>query len=193
MHEQAMPAAEAAMAAHAQGKYWQMEERLFDGMRDLGPETYLRFAREIGLDVARFTREMEDHTHRDRIQQDQRLANRLGARGTPNFFLNGRKMPGAAPIDRFATRVQEEIERAQAAMRADRVAASGIYEHLTKDGAEQIVGTDNDRPAAPAIPGRPAIRQLLRPDLGPIDPIPAPREAGGRQTKQGSRTEQRPQ
>ncbi len=193
MHDQAMPAAEAAMAAHAQGKYWQMEEKLFDGMQGLGPEAYMRFAREIGLDVARFTREMESHVHRGGIQRQQALANRLGARGTPNFFLNGRKMPGAAPIDRFAARVEQEIARAEAAMREGRVPASEIYEHLTKNGAEELVGTQNDRPASAAIPGRPAIRQPLRPDFGPVDPIPRPREAareaggGAEETRKGTK------
>jgi len=189
MHDQALPAAEAAMAAHAQGKYWQMEAALFEHQRELGPEKYVELARQIGLDVARFQRDLESHAFGDAIQQQQALAARLGARGTPMFFLNGRKMPGAAPLERFRAKVDEEIARAERAIREEHATPAGIYEHLTRNGAEAVQVVSGGR-AAPR-PGQAPVLALPRPDIGALDKVPAsPNEGGGegRGTKQGTGT-----
>src|SRR5262245_16285360 len=90
-HQNAMPAAEAAMAAHAQGKFFEMYAKLFENQQTLSRETYERIAQEIGLNMARFRADLDGHTHQARIQADQQAAQTLGARGTPAFFVNGRK------------------------------------------------------------------------------------------------------
>ncbi|HEY6099855.1 MAG TPA: thioredoxin domain-containing protein [Anaeromyxobacter sp.] len=99
-HPNALPAAEAAEAAREQGKFWQMHDKLFSSQRELSPDTYERIAREIGLDVRRFQEATRSGRARGRIQDDQQLAARVGANGTPTMFVNGEKVEGAVP---FAT------------------------------------------------------------------------------------------
>ncbi len=97
-HPNALPAAEAAEAAREQGKFWQMHDRLFAGQRELSPDAYVRFAKEIGLDVRRFQESVRSGRARTRIQEDQRLATRIGAEATPTLFVNGERVEGAVPF-----------------------------------------------------------------------------------------------
>jgi protein-disulfide isomerase len=99
-HPNALPAAEAAEAAREQGKFWQMHDRLFSSQRELSPEAYERFAKEIGLDLRKFQDAVRSGRARTRIQEDQKLAARIGAEATPTLFVNGERVEGAVP---FAT------------------------------------------------------------------------------------------
>jgi protein-disulfide isomerase len=97
-HPNALPAAEAAEAAREQGKFWQMHDRLFAGQRELSADSYERFAKEIGLDVRRFQESVRSGRARPRIQEDQKLAARIGAEATPTLFVNGERVEGAVPF-----------------------------------------------------------------------------------------------
>ncbi len=99
-HPNAMPAAKAAEAAREQGKFWPMHDRLFASQQELSPDTYERLARELGLDLRRFKEASASSKALARIEEDQRLAARVGAQGTPTMFVNGEKVEGAVP---FAT------------------------------------------------------------------------------------------
>src|SRR5918997_145442 len=89
IHAHAQAAAEAAEAAAAQGRFWEMHDRLFEAHRRLGDADLRAYAEEIGLDVGRFRREMEEHAHAGRLREDLRSGLRSGVRGTPTFFING--------------------------------------------------------------------------------------------------------
>jgi protein-disulfide isomerase len=99
-HQNALPAAEAAEAAREQGKFWQMHDRLFAAQRELSSDAYQRFAKELGLDLRRFQESVRSGKARARIEEDQKLASRVGAQATPTMFVNGEKVEGAVP---FAT------------------------------------------------------------------------------------------
>ena len=99
-HPNALPAAKAAEAAREQGKFWQMHDRLFQAQRELSPDAYERIARELGLDLRRFQESVKGGKAQTRIDEDQRLAARIGAQATPTMFVNGEKVEGAVP---FAT------------------------------------------------------------------------------------------
>ena len=77
-----------------------MHDRLFASQRELSPEAYERFAREIGLDLRRFQDSVRAGKSAARIEEDQRLASRIGAEATPTMFVNGERVEGAVP---FAT------------------------------------------------------------------------------------------
>jgi protein-disulfide isomerase len=100
MHPNALPAARAAEAAREQGKFWPMHDRLFAAQRELSPETYERIAKDLGLDLRRYNDSLKAAKGLSRIEEDQRLASRVGANGTPTMFVNGEKVEGAVP---FAT------------------------------------------------------------------------------------------
>jgi protein-disulfide isomerase len=110
-HQNALPAAEAAEAAREQGKFWQMHDRLFAAQRELSPSTYERIAREIGLDLRRFEAATRSGKHRSRIQEDQQLAARVGASGTPTMFVNGEKVEGAVPFTTLKAVIDRKLAR----------------------------------------------------------------------------------
>jgi predicted DsbA family dithiol-disulfide isomerase len=66
-----------------------MHDRLFDAHRRLEDADLRAYAEEVGLDVGRFRREMEEHAHAGRVREDLRSGLRSGVRGTPTFFING--------------------------------------------------------------------------------------------------------
>ncbi|HET9751855.1 MAG TPA: thioredoxin domain-containing protein, partial [Myxococcales bacterium] len=110
-HPNAMPAAEAAMAAYEQGndKFWQMHERLFANQTELSPAFYEKVAREIGLDVGKWKASVAAHRPQEAIQADMRAGITVGANGTPTFFINGKRLVGAMPFDSFKQIIDAEL------------------------------------------------------------------------------------
>lgn len=100
IHDKALITAEAAEATGAQGKFWEMHNLLFQRQRewagisgDQMPAVLAGYAEELGLDVARFTKDLENHTYRDRVMAQYQDAVRMGLTGTPSFIVNGRIYP----------------------------------------------------------------------------------------------------
>jgi len=90
VHPHALAAAEAAEGAGAQGKFWDMHAALFAHQTHLDRQHLLRYADDVGLDVPRFTAELDDEIYRQRVLEHLDSGARSGVRGTPGFFLNGR-------------------------------------------------------------------------------------------------------
>jgi protein-disulfide isomerase len=90
VHPHALHAAEAAEVAGEQGKFWQMHDVLFENQRHLKLQQLHGYAEGLGLDMARYTAEMDDEVYLQRIREHQRSGNGSGVRGTPTFFVNGR-------------------------------------------------------------------------------------------------------
>lgn len=92
-HQNARPAAKAALAAGMQGKYFEMAEKLLNNQKDLSDAKYLEWAKEIGLNVEKFTNDLKnnDAKFEDIISKDMNLGVQVGVQGTPTFYLNGRK------------------------------------------------------------------------------------------------------
>jgi protein-disulfide isomerase len=97
IHKNALVAAQAAEAARRQNKFWEMHDLLYENQKvwqdQANPRlTFLKFARDIGLDVARFTHDMEDEQVRFRIEADRDQAARLSIDATPTIFIDGRRL-----------------------------------------------------------------------------------------------------
>jgi len=112
LHPQARRAAEAARCARDQGKFWEYHDLLFAGPASGAPEDLERFAGQVGLDVAAFGGCLAGGTHRAAVQRDVDEAARLGLSGTPAFFINGRPLTGAQPLEAFARVIEEELAAA---------------------------------------------------------------------------------
>jgi protein-disulfide isomerase len=95
VHPHAEHGAEAAEAAGAQGKFWQMHDVLFERQRALEDQHLVAYAAEIGLDVPRFIQEMTEHRYADRVREDFLSGVRSGVNGTPTFFINGERYHGS--------------------------------------------------------------------------------------------------
>jgi protein-disulfide isomerase len=88
-HPHALAAAEAAESAGEQGKFWEMHDLLFANQEHLTVRHLQGYAERLGLDMARFTAEMDDHVYLQRVREHQSGARRSHVRGTPGFFVNG--------------------------------------------------------------------------------------------------------
>ena len=114
-HSRAMPAALAALAAHRQGLFWQMHDKLFANQRALTDDNLRLWAIEIGLDLAQFDADIRDPQLAEQIKREQRAAIALGARGTPGFFINGKLLVGAQPIAAFERAIDDALVTARRA------------------------------------------------------------------------------
>jgi protein-disulfide isomerase len=106
VHPQAQLAAEAAEAAASQDAFWEMHDILLDHQDELKPEQLVAHATRLGLDVARFTRELRKHEHEARVADDVESADLSGVRGTPTFFINGERHHGAYDIQALSDAVK---------------------------------------------------------------------------------------
>jgi protein-disulfide isomerase len=161
-HDKARGAAQAFLAAHKQGKAWQMHDKMFANQQALLPADLEKSAQELGLDVARFKKDMADPATDKLIASDQALASSVGADGTPAFRINGREISGAQPFDAFKTIIDEEIKKADEMLKKG-VPASQLYEKLT----EANVAAAPPAAAAPAAPAKQDVQVGAAPVKGP--------------------------
>ncbi|MCS6798489.1 MAG: thioredoxin domain-containing protein [Myxococcota bacterium] len=106
-HPHARAAARAAVAAHIQGKFWAMHDRLFENQDRLTDSDLREHARAIGLDMARFERDFLDPATAERIEADRAQGRRAAIRGTPTIFVNGRRFD--EPLEALEPYVREEL------------------------------------------------------------------------------------
>ncbi len=130
-HSEALPAARAAQAAHRQGKFWEMHDLLYENNRDLTRTNFVAWAKKVGCNHRRFERDLDDAEIAEGIAADQRLAKRVGARGTPAFFINGRFLSGAQPFSAFEKVIEEEKAEARRRI-ADGTSAGDLYRELMR-------------------------------------------------------------
>jgi protein-disulfide isomerase len=111
MHKNAMLAAEASLEAHAQGRFWEYHDRMFNAQKDLGRAALEAHAQAIGLDLGRFRAALDSGEHRARVTADMAEMARAGGRGTPFFVVNGTVVKGARPYEHFKALVEKEMGR----------------------------------------------------------------------------------
>lgn len=116
-HSHALVAASAAEAAGMQNKFWQMHAMIYEHQLDWkdlpdARPTFESYAKEIGLDMERFKRDLISDAVAQRIAQDTRRAHSLGVNATPTVFLNGRELPfNSLPADSLRVLIQQEINK----------------------------------------------------------------------------------
>lgn len=97
------------MAAHEQGRFWQMHELLLKKSPQLDRNSLIQYARQIGLDLDKFIESLDKMKHRDIIERDKKLAVEFDLYNTPTFFINGRKVIGNRPYEYFKKIIEEEL------------------------------------------------------------------------------------
>jgi len=102
IHPHAESAAEAAEAAAAQGKYWEMHDTLFENQEALDEDDLARYAAMLAMDSARLIDEVVNHAHEGRIREDFASGMRSGVNGTPTFFINGARYDGSRDLESMA-------------------------------------------------------------------------------------------
>ena len=111
LHPGATKAHEAARCANEQGKFWPYHDKLFASPPSSSPEVFKGLAKEVGLDAVTFETCLGSGKYQAAIKQDIDDGNRAGVGGTPAFFINGRLVSGAQPLDVFARMIDDELAR----------------------------------------------------------------------------------
>lgn len=109
IHPHALHAAEAAEAAAAQGKFWEMHDYIFHHQHTLEDSDLEKFAEAVGLDLERFNRDMQEHNQLDRIDEDVKGGEASGVRGTPTFFINGTLYKGSWETEQLRAALQTAV------------------------------------------------------------------------------------
>ena len=117
MHPNAPLAHQAAMEVFEQGgneKFWEYHDLLFANQRQLTRPNLERWAEQVGgVDMGQFRSALDNEDHKALVQEDQQWASSIDAGGTPHFVINGQKIAGAQPFDRFKEIIDAELEKAQ--------------------------------------------------------------------------------
>jgi len=167
-HPHAMPASKAALAAGMQGKFWEMHDLLFKNQRKLEASDLEGYAKQLGLNMAKWKADQESPAVAKEIATEKALAAKLGASGTPAFFINGHKLVGAQPFASF----KAVIDAQKAA--AEKLLASGtkpadLYAAIIAHGVDAP-------PAAPSRPRAPAAT-AKKVDIAAFNPVKGPATA----------------
>jgi protein-disulfide isomerase len=109
VHEYAEGAAEGAEAAGAQGKFWEMHDKLFENQPALDYDSLFGYAEELGLDVERFATELENGVYAPRVREDFISGVRSGVNGTPTFFINGVRHEGSFDLETMLEAIQARM------------------------------------------------------------------------------------
>jgi protein-disulfide isomerase len=125
-----MDAALAFQAAHRQGKAWAMHDKMFANNKALTRDDLDKYAKEVGLDMAKFAKDMADPKLKDEVEADKKQGTSLGASGTPTFFVNGRQLVGAQPFEKFKELIDDEIKKADELVKAG-TSLADVYKKRT--------------------------------------------------------------
>jgi protein-disulfide isomerase len=113
IHPQARQAAEAARCAGDQGKFWEYHDKLYENSPKADIADLKRYAKEIGLNATSFEQCFASGKFKAVVQSDVNEAAGLGLTGTPAFFINGREISGAQPLEKFVEIIDEELAQAK--------------------------------------------------------------------------------
>jgi protein-disulfide isomerase len=160
-HNNAHTAAEAALAAKAQGKFWEMHAKMFANQQALDRPSLEKYAQEIGLNVDKFKADLDSGKWKKKVDDELAEGNKIGARGTPSFFINGKSFVGAQPFEAFKAKIDEELKNADALVKKG-TSVSKVYDELMKTAKAEVPA------AAPAQPagGPPEDKTVYKVDPG---------------------------
>lgn len=110
--EESVKAAAAAECADDQESFWAYHDLIFENQENLNREAYISFAEQLELDIEAFTECVDSGRYLEEVMSDSTEAQRLGVTGTPTFYINGRYVSGAQPLDVFVRIIEEELAEA---------------------------------------------------------------------------------
>jgi protein-disulfide isomerase len=135
-HPRAEPSAQLAREARAQQGdkgFWAAHDRLFDAQPKLDDEDLAAIGAQLGLDRAKLKNAIKSHKYKAQIDNDADVADDFDVIGTPHFFINGRRLIGAQPIEKFSEIIDEEVTRGEGLL-AKGTPPARLYDELIKDG-----------------------------------------------------------
>lgn len=111
MHQMAKPAAEASIAAQQQGKFWEYYDLVFANYNQLTDEKLVEFAKQLKLDMKKFEADRTNQKLIGKVDADMQEGVRVGVRGTPAIYINGRQYSGERSLQGLLRQVQVEMQQ----------------------------------------------------------------------------------
>lgn len=186
-HKLAESSAIASMAAHRQGKFFEMVDKLYSDTKKQDSATLEKYATELGLDVEKFKKDLGDKDLVRYVRMDAKAGEKIKVSGTPSMFLNGRKL-SARDLAAYKVEVDSElaaVEKLVAAgdtvtlARKKRILAAengADYLDYVIDRKEITVDTDPPKPPPPPKP-TPVDKTVFKAEINPGDPVKGPLDA----------------
>jgi protein-disulfide isomerase len=109
-HDKAHVAAEAALAAHAQGKFWELHDKMFANQGALDRPSIEKYASEAGLKVAAFKKALDDKQFAAAVDADMKLGTEVGVQGTPSMYINGKKVENPTDVEAVGKMIDEMLK-----------------------------------------------------------------------------------
>ena len=109
-HKFARPAAMAALAANKQGKFWELHDQLYENYNRLSDQKIKEIAQQVGLDMEKFDTDMKDQELKAIVERDFQEGARIGVRGIPTIFVNGRQLRNRS-FQGFQAAIEKELAR----------------------------------------------------------------------------------
>ncbi len=150
-HPRAEPAAEAALEVRAErgdAAFWSMHDALFASQAALEDDSLVAMATKLGTRAAAVKAAMGRHTHDGEIEKDLELADDFEVAGTPSFFIDGRRLVGAQPQEKFEAIIDEELTSAKALV-AGGIKPDAVYGAIVSHGKDAQAA---ERRALPSLP-----------------------------------------
>lgn len=173
-HDQAQGAAEASLAAHAQGEFWAFHDMLFNNQHALDRASLEDYAEELDLDMDAFRAALDDGTYTEQVQTEMRLGSLHGINGTPSFLINGELLVGAQPLAAFQAIIDDEIEAADELIESG-VALAEVFQRRVAENLENPEPAQAEQPAE--VPSGALDQRPTAPTIGALPDRPG--EPGG--------------
>lgn len=108
-HQNAHVAAEAALEANAQGKFWQLHDKMFSDQQKLDRASLEASAKEVGIDVAKLKKALDEKTHAAAVDAEMKLGEQVAVDGTPTMFLNGKRVSNPTDFDAISKEIDAAL------------------------------------------------------------------------------------
>lgn len=140
----------AACAAGEQGKFWEMKKAIFSSAWEIDPQPKMKdpnllnqenmekLASSLGLKMEKFKADMAGEKCKAALANDQKVVAAVGTRGTPAFYINGRFISGAQPIERFKAVIDEELKKYDAAVKGGQKAETYYNDVVVAKGKKSV-------------------------------------------------------
>jgi protein-disulfide isomerase len=110
-HSQAELAAEAALSAQAQGKFWEMHDKMYANFRLINRQRIFLWAQQVGVDVTKLRADLDSHKYAKRVALESKQGDDAGVEGTPTFFINGKRLNASFEVATVAPLIDKESKR----------------------------------------------------------------------------------
>lgn len=108
-HQNAHLAAQASLAAAAEGKFWEYHDLLFENQKSLDRASLEKYAEQVGLNMAKFKKALDDGTYKEAVDKDIELGNKVAVSGTPTMFINGKRVGNATDYATVAAQIDAAL------------------------------------------------------------------------------------